>query len=136
MKSRDLFALGGTLLIVAVAGSAWSQGVERGVSKVEVERSKSDSRVVDVFAKEDASNDESAGRFVITFADGTSRVVNGALGNVEWERDGEMVTGRIVAPAGNEVARVHGKVSASGMSGEFKDSAGRTGTWEWVGDVP
>ncbi len=85
MKSRDLFALGGTLLIVAVAGSAWSQGVERGVSKVEVERSKSDSRVVDVFAKEDASNDESAGRFVITFADGTSRVVNGTLGNVEWD---------------------------------------------------
>ena len=136
MTNRGILALAGISLALSIPRPLWAQGVERGTSKVEVERSKSDSRVVDVYTKEKASRNETAGKFVITFADGVSRVVDGDLGEVEWKRDGKLVTGRIVASAGNEIAKIQGRVSASGMSGEFTDSAGRAGTWEWVGDIP
>ncbi len=57
-------------------------------------------------------------------------------GNVEGAISGATVSGTISDDEGNRVARFEGKVTASGMSGTYRDRTGETGTWMWNGPPP
>jgi hypothetical protein len=57
-------------------------------------------------------------------------------GAVQGRLRGRRIEGRIADESGTPVARFHGLVTPSGMSGAWRDRTGDSGTWEWTGRLP
>ncbi len=76
------------------------------------------------------------GTFEVSFADGKTKLIPSALNNVQWETKGDSISGRLLGPAGQELAVLRGTIGDGEMGGDFRDAAGRRGTWKFTGDLP
>lgn len=57
-------------------------------------------------------------------------------GAVQGRVRGRRIEGRIADESGAPVARFHGLITPSGMSGTWRDRTGDSGTWAWNGRLP
>jgi len=57
-------------------------------------------------------------------------------GAVQGRVRGRRIEGRIADESGAPVARFHGLITPSGMSGTWRDRTGDSGTWAWTGRLP
>ena len=105
--------------------------VELSVASSQAETDAKAARVIDR-----SSGAALDGTLEVTFASGTTKLNPAALNNVQWESDGESVTGRLLGPVGQELAVMSGVIGDNEMSGNFRDAAGRTGTWRFTGILP
>ncbi len=83
-----------------------------------------------------SSGDTLDGTFEVTFANGKTKLNPAALNNVQWETKGKNISGRLLGPAGQELAVLTGKIGDGEMGGKFRDAAGRVGTWKFTGVLP
>lgn len=57
-------------------------------------------------------------------------------GNLKAQILGTLLSGTISDDDGKQVATVQGKLSPSGIDGNYTDRTGETGSWHWEGELP
>lgn len=138
MPLRYLYRAGiiGTLILLTT--SSLAADPVSGESELKIDQPVKESGVnsANVRAEDKLTGGDLDGRLEVVFANSNVQLVGGDLGDIHWETDGESISGRIIGPAGQEVAVLTGTISEGELSGDFKDAAGRVGTWRWIGTFP
>jgi hypothetical protein len=63
-------------------------------------------------------------------------VLSGSFGDIDWQIDGDTVTGRLEDRGDGSAGTFRGTITQTGVSGTFTSADGRTGLWSWDGPLP
>lgn len=77
-----------------------------------------------------------SGGVEITFDNGSTKMIAGDVGSVQWRTEGTSVIGVMKTDAGTVYAEIEGSIVDGVLSGSFVDAGGQTGVWRWTGPLP